>query len=242
MSQPDPLFDMFGPADAELARLERELGRLRWQARELPREALVTSPSRMPIEDAELSPRSSSTGASHGKAWRVPERALPWLVGLAAAAAVLVVAFATRPTPPEPERVPAPRIQPAGSPAPDLRDPFAGPREPDAPTSTPALRDPFTPRQIAKTPTAPTHSDLVNPFESDRSESWPAPSTTTTRPVEEPHDLVDPFSRNHNAAARPDLRDPFAERSESGASATSPAADMPGSRSPDLVDPFSRPH
>ncbi len=240
MSQPDPLFDMDGPADAELARLERELGRLRWHARELPREALVALPSRVRVDDAELSPRASIGGASRRTSWRVPERALPWLVGLAAAAAVLVVAFATRPTPPEPGRVPAPRIQPAGSPpAPDLRDPFAGSREADAPTQTPALRDPFTPRQIAKTPTAPTHSDLVNPFESDRSASWPAPST---RPVEEPQGLVDPFSRNHNAAARSDLRDPFAERSETGASATSPAADMPGSRSPDLVDPFSRPH
>lgn len=239
MSEPDPLFDMHGPVNTELARLERELGRLRWRPRELPDEALAASGVLASIDAASKPRESSSRESSSRPRWPHP-RVLPWLAGLVSAAAVLALTFAMRPTPPdaEPERVPAPAIQPAGSP-PDIADPFEVPREADAPELELVPLDPFTMRQNAKTPTAPTHSDLIDPFEADRDASWNAPSAAPQRPT--PH-LIDPFTRNPAADTQPDLRDPFAERSSSSTGPTSPAADVPGSRSPDLVDPFARPH
>lgn len=251
MSDHDPLYDMDtrGPADPQLERIEQTLASLRWQARELPLASIDVEPRG--VESVPLAiaspipiPRPRARGESEPPRWRTWS---PFLAGLASAAALLGLAYATQPEPREPSRVPAPTIQPAGSPSasesrrsPDLLDPFATSRDPAAPPASADLRDPFGPRRHAKTPTAPTHSDLRNPFVpsvDDTDATWPTPHA---KPSSRSPDLVDPFMRSptnstttNSTAAQDDLIDPF------GGSTTAP--DKPASRSADLVDPFARP-
>jgi hypothetical protein len=228
-----------GEADSLLARVEGELGSLRWQPRGLPSAgAELVLPSR----------ESSSSGRrrreDRGEVLAGPPRWWPALVtGLAAAAAVFALLAWLRPLPSSQ----VPDVNPAGSP--QLEDPFGsgggaiedraresrGPRE-----LRPDLKDPFA-------------SDHADTDEVPDKREDPQPGRRRVSP-----DLKDPFAGaadgEERRVPRQELLDPYgdapAERRGSAKrdEGAAPTFKDPFSvdereanpRSPDLKDPFAR--
>lgn len=249
----DYLWSGQGPVVLEIASLERELGSLRWQPRELPLPA--ESPSVEPIGFTPAEPHLPCPHA--GRIARRPNDDAPgwspWIAGLLAAAAVIALLVwlrgaAERPSAPPP---PDPTVQPSGSPPagelldpfggdalefpmpsadpPKLLDPFSDAPEPSPPSSPdlpnlPNLKDPFAGRSHEGTP----NPDLVDPFYN----SQPAPKPPRPREGTPSPDLKDPFGKSEpSKPLEPGkLQDPFGGDDQKA----------PSNNKPDLKDPFAR--
>lgn len=230
----DYLWTGEAPVDVEVAQLERELESLRWTHRplELPaREAQAPSTKTRP--PLELAPREQTREA---RVIELPRRDRGWwpalAAGLAVAAAVFGVILALRAVALQP---PAPdEAAPAGSPSPDLKDPFA-PDDGDPAQSgddferpgrdAPSLVDPFG--DEAKQPPAPRRlsPDLKDPFADSPASQPPKPKRRSR-------------SKSGERRLSPDLKDPFAPDDDDDGSQDQ--ADARDEREPGkLYDPFS---
>ena len=230
----DYLWDRSGAVDLEVARIERELGPLRWRATSIAIDA----------PDTPLRPEPSRSAAP-----REPSRWRPALIaGVAMAAAVLGLVYLARHSDSiTPESNPSnPMIQPAAPPqrSPDLRDPFerrdgvrdsTAPARPSKPNASgQELLDPFGSTN-EQTPTLQTQSELRNPFSGNPARK---PDEPATQPNSLAGDLKDPFARARERSkptSPTSLVDPFHGESK----APNKPNDSSGP-SPDLKDPFSR--
>lgn len=218
----DYLWTGEGPVSLEVAGIERELRSLAWRPREL---VLPEVAAPLELRQRRTSERATTRG------W------LPFVAGLAAAAAVLVALASLRDRGEAPNEAPTPidsPAQPSGSPSPDvpdLKDPFTS-EGPDVPTPSadpPKLVDPFAnqPQQAPTPPISPDSPNLKDPFSAagDQPKQQPREQQTPSP------DLADPWAKTKKSAPKVPgkLYDPFAGEQRE-----------PSNSSPDLKDPFSR--
>ena len=238
VAEDDYLWTNAGPVDPQLARLERELGQLRWTPRELVLEGegeSVDERAQALAKVVELRERSSE-----GSRWR------PALIaGVLAAAAVLVLLLRP-PVEPAP-RPDAPVVAPPRV-SPDLKDPFAPreqgftspihEREQDTGAASPRLRDPFAPDEDEQRSPKPNHGrspDLKDPFA--RGDTSGAKQTKRRGSGSKPRD-------DEDTKVSPFLKDPFSsgaqeDPQQAPSSVPSDPDPDPSGASPDLKDPFA---